>query len=379
MPHDTYVLHDFRGISPSVNYTQSESLDWLAAAHSKAESRAGSVGALSDSERMRKLFARFGCSPDKVGSRSSFLEDFRHRNFHEMEVFNLSRSPRGAGTSARVRFFGRVANEGFARFYAEDAVPPRAIFHVTCTGYDAPNAAERLVSRKGWGNQTEVYPIYHMGCYASIPATKLALSLLSSERPHESQKIDLVHTELCSIHLDPSKHTPEQLVIQSLFADGMIRYSISHNPGTLGLELLSSERVIVPNSEHAMTWTLGDHGMEMTLSREVPDLIKTSGIKTSGPPLTTWFSGNRTPLFAIHPGGPKIIDQIQESLELSDEQVAASRAVLRECGNMSSATLPYIWMKILDDPAVEVGTPIVSLAFGPGLTICSNVLRKVAA
>jgi predicted naringenin-chalcone synthase len=81
-------------------------------------------------------------------------------------------------------------------------------------------------------------------------------------------------------------------------------------------------------------------------------------------------------VFAVHPGGPKIIDRVREVLELSGAQVQTSRDVLFDCGNMSSATLPHIWQRLLDDPAVRRGTPIASLAFGPGLTVCGAVLEK---
>jgi predicted naringenin-chalcone synthase len=80
--------------------------------------------------------------------------------------------------------------------------------------------------------------------------------------------------------------------------------------------------------------------------------------------------------WAVHPGGPKIIDAAREALELDEAQVRASREVLRERGNMSSATLPHIWARLLDDPAVAPGTPVVSLAFGPGLTVCGALFEK---
>ena len=86
----------------------------------------------------------------------------------------------------------------------------------------------------------------------------------------------------------------------------------------------------------------------------------------------------REAVFAIHPGGPRIIDEIAEHLGLRPDQVQASNAILRDCGNMSSATLPHVWQAILADEAVPSGTLIVSLAFGPGLTISGALLRKDA-
>ena len=81
-------------------------------------------------------------------------------------------------------------------------------------------------------------------------------------------------------------------------------------------------------------------------------------------------------LFAIHPGGPRIIDEIAGHLGLHPAQVQASNAILRNHGNMSSATLPHVWQAILEDPAAAPGTLVVALAFGPGLTISGALLRK---
>lgn len=102
--------------------------------------------------------------------------------------------------------------------------------------------------------------------------------------------------------------------------------------------------------------------MQMSLSKEVPDKIRAS-LPDFIRELTQGRSGKC--LYAIHPGGPKIIDLIQSELGLSDEQVAFSRKVLLARGNMSSATLPHIWKEILES---DYEGDIISLAFGPGLT-----------
>jgi predicted naringenin-chalcone synthase len=81
-------------------------------------------------------------------------------------------------------------------------------------------------------------------------------------------------------------------------------------------------------------------------------------------------------VFAVHPGGPRILDSVQKLLELEDRQLALSRNVLFERGNMSSATLPHIWMAALSDPDVRPGSLVASLAFGPGLTIAGALFRK---
>jgi predicted naringenin-chalcone synthase len=129
-----------------------------------------------------------------------------------------------------------------------------------------------------------------------------------------------------------------------------------------------------------MTWVLSEWGFRMTLSREVPDKIAAA---LPGFLERLLESAGETPqarrdqiIFAIHPGGPKIIDSVQKLFKLNDDQIASSRAVLFERGNMSSATLPHIWAKILDDDGVRPGTHVVSLAFGPGLTVAGALFKK---
>jgi predicted naringenin-chalcone synthase len=84
----------------------------------------------------------------------------------------------------------------------------------------------------------------------------------------------------------------------------------------------------------------------------------------------------RHAVVAVHPGGPKIIDRVQEILELDAAQVQASRDVLFDYGNMSSATLPHIWQRIASDERVASGASVLSLAFGPGLSVCGALFRK---
>ena len=366
------LLTGFAATRPRYELSQARSLDWLVAAHTEAEATKADLSAEAKAQfaaRMARLVDRCACPPDKIARRGHSVADVELGGWDGNEIYDLRRSPHGAGTAARTRLYAEVVSHYFEDTYDREAAPDDLV-HVTCTGYVSPSGAQQLVARRGW--QTRVTHAYHMGCYAAVPAVRMAAGFSAMG----SRRIDLVHTELCSLHLDPADHRIEQLVVHSLFADGLIRYSLVPD-GKRGLSLLALHEQLVPDTTGAMRWLSGDHGMHMTLARDVPDqiagvlrefvieLYRRAGLD---------IARARDSLFAVHPGGPKIIDGVQLTLELADAQLAASRAVLHDHGNMSSATLPHVWMR-LDDSAAP-GTLIASLAFGPGLTVCGALFEK---
>jgi predicted naringenin-chalcone synthase len=302
-----------------------------------------------------------------------------------MDIYRIvpGGSPRGSGILERTQFFARVARQRLETFYPDSTSRPDHLVHVSCTGYISPSAAQSLVNTRGWSGKTAVTHAYHMGCYASIPAVRIAAGHLALSRK-PTERVDIVHTELCSLHLDSQEHSPEQAVVQSLFGDGHVRYSLTPSDGPRphkGFELFGIHEYIVPGTESSMSWQTADWGMKMTLSRDVPrlvggsiegfirDLLEPSGLSLE--------EAADAAVFAVHPGGPKIIDFVQDKLKLQDAQVRQSRDVLRKYGNMSSATLPHVWKEILEDESVPAGKPIISLAFGPGLTVFGLLMRKV--
>jgi predicted naringenin-chalcone synthase len=382
---------DFRMTRPAYEAPQSKTLDWIAQLHAEAERSRSADAAAFDAAafhtRMRKLLYRYGCSPEKIGMRGYEVADSTHTAWGEMDIYDVVRRPEGAGSSARTQLYARIVESAVDRLYPDSDDPPGDLVHVTCTGYASPNAAQKLVAKRGWGSRTRITNAYHMGCYASLPALRIAGGFAATASASSGpERVDIVHNEVCTLHLRPADHSPEQLVVQSLFGDGHIRYSvvrgdrIAPDSARSSLEVLSLREEILPDSTEAMTWSVSDHGMYMTLTREVPARIASVARDFSRALFAEAgidFARERPrTLFAIHPGGPKVIDVMQQALELSAAQVAASRDVLFRYGNMSSATLPHIWMNLVESPDVPVGTLIASFAFGPGLTASGALMVK---
>jgi predicted naringenin-chalcone synthase len=353
------ILTELVATRPRFAFEQATSLDWLARAH----------GGRGGAERLRHAIGRVACGPDKIAMRGHSVPGMGGETFAD-GIYDLDVRPRGAPTSERMAMFSEVAAAYFESTYAR-AQAPDDIVHVTCTGYASPSAAQRLVAAREW--PTRVTHAYPLGCYAAIPALRIAQGYLALG----SRRVDLVHTELCSLHMAADDHRLEQLVVQSLFADGLIRYSLVP-AARRGLRVLATHEAIMPGTATSMSWTLGDHGMQMTLSRDVPERIAGALRPFVGELCARGgrdVGALRDATFAVHPGGPKILDRVEQILELAPGQLAASRGVLRDFGNMSSATLPHIWQRSVDDAAP--GTLVPSLAFGPGLTMCGALLEMI--
>lgn len=352
-------LTDFHSIRPPYESSQQTTLDWLIEAHTEAERKKGGTDP-AFKESIRERLCHVGCKPDNIATRGHVVEDYLHLEWDRMEI------PFSA-LDVRMKLFAKYADETFQTFY-QACCAPDDLIHTTCTGYLAPSAAQKLISEKNW-HTTTVTHAYHMGCYGALPAIRMAKGFLADP---SKQRADIVHTEMCTLHVNPNLHRSDALVSQSLFSDGFIKYSVKKEKPEIGFQLISVKEEIIPDSTTAMTWNIADWGFEMSLAKEVPVLIA-----RRLPNFVQEFENKLDAIFAVHPGGPKILTHIQKILGLRPDQMRHSVDILRRFGNMSSATLPHIWQAVADDPTVLSGTPVISLAFGPGLTLSGLKLVKV--
>jgi predicted naringenin-chalcone synthase len=313
-----------------------------------------------------------------------YLRLFRNKTDPDGLIIN----PKGVDIKIRHESYGKVADLCLAEMYKDAPASPDDIIHVTCSGYLAPSPVERMVARKQWFGATVTHS-YHMGCYGAFPAIKMAHGFLASSHfgvTAPKSQVDIVHTELLSAHHDFMDLGAGNIITMSLFSDGFIKYSAYSEEslraqGLRGLRILAFDEHLLPDSPDEMTWVPGPHHFHMTLTVMVPILIKRhirSFIESLLNRIGMDFEEQKDAMiFAIHPGGPKIVEHIQDELGLRDDQVAFSKQVFQEHGNMSSATIPYILKEILEETAIPVGTRVVSVAFGPGLTVTGLVLEKI--
>lgn len=279
--------------------------------------------------------------------------------------FTRGRQP---ATRARMALFERHAPS-----LAEAAVEtlalapderPTHLVVTTCTGLHAPGIDLHLQDVLGLPGSVERTVIGFMGCYAAINGLKAAHHIVRSD---PEARVLMVNIELCTLHMQEVDDL-EAILSFLLFADGCAATLVTARPAGLAIE--GFHAAVIPDSAEHITWRTGDIGFDMHLSGEVPNTIARGlpGLLAdlrdrSEVPFDTW---------AVHPGGRSVLDAVERCLELPPEALEASRAVLRQYGNMSSPTIMFVLAELMERAAAGRG---LAMAFGPGLTAETMAFR----
>ncbi len=228
----------------------------------------------------------------------------------------------------------------------------------SCTGFVAPGI-DQIIARRLGLDGVERTLVGFMGCYAAVSALRTAYHIVRS-RP--DARVLAVTVELCSLHL---QHTQalEQLLAMLQVSDGAAAALVTSEPGGFEMSHLFSAQL--EDSAELIQWKIVDTGFEMTLSGEVPNRIGAAlQDERTRATLYNGWSPDEIDSWAVHAGGRSILDAVEKGLELPQGALFASRDVLANYGNMSSATLMFVLSQLIDSPDVRKG---VALAFGPGL------------
>lgn len=244
---------------------------------------------------------------------------------------------------------------------------------VSCTGMYAPGLDIDLIHALDLPSSTSRTAINYMGCYAAISALKVADSIC---RGNPSANVLIVSIELCSLHFQKIK-TDDNLLANALFGDGAAATVVSSRKlSEKSLLPVSFYCDIMDEGRDDMAWNIGDFGFEMRLSAYVPGIIQ-KGVHCLTQRLLEQIQLSSTDIdiYAIHPGGKKILEAVEGELNMTREDNSFAYHVLKNYGNMSSPTILFVLKEILESPNVEKEMNVLSFAFGPGLTLESMLLN----
>ncbi len=294
-----------------------------------------------------------------------------------LDLGEVSPESLGPSTQARMEHYEAAVRPlallASRRALGSSEVEASSITHlvtVSCTGFNAPGFDLALIEGLNLDPGVARTHVGFMGCHGALNGLRVARAFAASE---PSSRVLVCAAELCSLHFRYGWDA-DRAVSNALFGDGSAavvgwhRGVNGHRPDRqVPWHLVANGSTLMPGTGDAMSWRIGDHGFAMTLSPQVAGHIA----ENLRDWLKSWLARFDLTLkdvgsWAIHPGGPRILDAVEQALGLTPEALADSRAVLADCGNMSSPTVLFIIDRLRRRSAP---LPCVSLGFGPGLVI----------
>ena len=335
--------------------------------------------------RSERLFLKKVYHNSGIDSRHSVLEEFGLNDSDENKIFHPAGKSDLVSISKRMEIF-----ESFAPDLCIDAIndcikqSSFALSDIThlitfsCTGMSAPGVDIQIIEKLELNRSIERTCINFMGCYAGINALKLADYIVTAKK---DSVVLLCGVELCTIHYQKSM-TNDQLIANAIFGDGATAVLVASDGNTglnerRGFVLDKFYSEFEPSGIDEMAWRISDNGFDIRLSTYVPDLIqKNIAGLINKLFLKAGIDQSEIDLYAIHPGGVKILEACEKALNISTEENFYSYEVLREFGNMSSVTIFFVLKKYLEKlKAKDTNKQILTCAFGPGLTMESMILK----
>ncbi|WP_235298978.1 type III polyketide synthase [Portibacter marinus] len=328
------------------------------------------IGAIPFNERERKIL-KYLYKKSGINSRYSVLPDFSNSNgterfYNEKNNFN----PRVENRLSKYDDASLpLATKAISNCLLDSNVRSEEITHlitISCTGMSAPGMDTEIIRDLKLNTNLQRFNITFMGCFAAINGLKLAHTICKAE---PNAKVLVVSVELCTLHFQ-NEISEDYNLSNMLFADGAAATIVTSQPlNGRALSIHGFHSEINDDGVKDMSWNISSSGFLMKLSSYVPALLKT-GFKGVIDKVLEHYQLKYDDLqyWAIHPGGKRILDNIEKEFHLEVKKLEASREVLREFGNMSSPTILFVLKNLLENGHIQKGQYIFTAAFGPGLT-----------
>lgn len=282
----------------------------------------------------------------------------------ELPLYQSSHvQPRGPGMDARTEVFldaaAPMVRASLRAFSPEQLSRVGTLITVTCTHAASPGLEQPIFACSPIPHTVHRWNLGFMGCSAGLAGLRLVRGAT-----HENGPSLIVACELSSLHFQYTEQL-DQLTANLLFADGCAAVLLSNHRSPV--RVVDCGCITLPAAAHQMTWFAGNHGLQLTLSQDLPDTLA-AHIR---PAIESFLAQSQTELnqiehWVVHPGGPQILDSIEQSMKLTPEALRWSRDILRRYGNMSSPTVFFILRELLQS---RQSGRVLMAAFGPGLTI----------
>jgi len=246
-----------------------------------------------------------------------------------------------------------------------------ALIFASVTGISSPSIDALLVNRMKLPANIKRVPIFGLGCVAGAAGIARAADYV---RAYPSQAAALVSVELCSLTIQRDDLSVANLISSGLFADGSAAVIVAGSELEVnGPTILATRSVFYPQTEEMMGWKVTEKGFRITLSPEVPTLIRENlGHDVDAFLADHGYARGDVNSWVLHTGGPKVLEATADALNLHDGQLDASWDCLKKVGNLSSASVLVVLEDVMKNRRPEPGTLGLLAAMGPGF--CSELL-----
>jgi alkylresorcinol/alkylpyrone synthase len=267
-----------------------------------------------------------------------------------------------------------LGRDAICRAITPQLLMPRdidALFFVSVTGVASPSIDARLVNRMGLSPNIKRVPMFGLGCVAGAAGLARAADYV---RAFPDQIAVVLAVELCSLTWQRDDVSAANMISTGLFGDGAAAAVVAGSDTDLrGPEIVATKSVFYPGSEEVMGWDISETGFHIVLSADVPKVIR----ENLGGDVNTFLAESRLhrsdiARWIIHTGGPKVLEAVEDSLELPTDALKLSWECLRQVGNLSSASVLVVLQEVLAHHRGEPGSYSILAAMGPGF--CSELL-----
>lgn len=262
----------------------------------------------------------------------------------------------------------RLGRQAACACLTEAGLQPPAVdvlITVSCTGVMIPSLDAHLINDLGFRSDVRRLPITEIGCAAGAAALARAWDFL---RADPQANVLIVAVELPSLTFQRNNPTQANLISSLLFGDGAAAALVS-GEGNGGPRILGAESYLFPQSLDAMGFDLKETGFHIVLSKDVPQMIREKiGGLVDGFLARSGLERKHMAAFLLHPGGQKLLAYIEEELGLTRESTQPSWDVLRNYGNLSSASVLFVLREWLTKRRLRSGDYGLLAAFGPGFS-----------
>ena len=245
------------------------------------------------------------------------------------------------------------------------------LYFVTVTGLSTPSVDARLVNRMGLRADLKRVPIFGLGCVAGAAGLARASDAV---RAFPGQVAAILAVELCSLTLQREDLSIANIIASGLFGDGAAAALIGggDRPGR-GPRILATRSIFYPDTERVMGWDVVDSGFKVVLSPQVPQLVR-ERVRSDVDAFLGAQGMKRADVrhWICHTGGPRVLEAFEDALELPRDALRRTWDSLREVGNLSSASVLFVFRDLLDSGEARPGDLGLLIAMGPGF--CSELV-----